>query len=94
MSAGFRILSTAAFERDSRKLTRECPDLAIRLGEAIETLARDPCNSARRHDIKKLSGVKVGKGQWRIRFRKYRLRYDVFDRDVVLHSVRHRKEAY
>lgn len=46
------------------------------------------------HPIKKLAGLKPGEGQWRIRWREYRLRYDIFGSEVVLHSFRHRKEAY
>jgi mRNA-degrading endonuclease RelE of RelBE toxin-antitoxin system len=38
--------------------------------------------------------LKPGEGQWRIRWREYRLRYDIFGSEVVLHSFRHRKEAY
>jgi mRNA-degrading endonuclease RelE of RelBE toxin-antitoxin system len=39
-------------------------------------------------------GVKAGEGQWHVRWREYRLRYDIFGSEVVLHSFRHRKEAY
>jgi mRNA-degrading endonuclease RelE of RelBE toxin-antitoxin system len=38
--------------------------------------------------------LKPGEGQWRIRAGDYRLRYDIFGRDVVLYAVRHRTEAY
>jgi mRNA-degrading endonuclease RelE of RelBE toxin-antitoxin system len=38
--------------------------------------------------------VKPGEGQWRIRWREYRLRYDILAGEVVLHSFRHRKESY
>ena len=94
MPAVFRILSTAAFERNSRKLTRKRPELAIRLNEALDTLEQDPYNTSQGADIKKLAGVKPGEGQWRIRLGSYRLRYDIADRDVVLHSFRHPREAY
>ncbi len=53
-----------------------------------------PQNRTSRHQIKKLAALKQGEGQWRIRWREYRLRYDIFGRDVVLHSFRHRREAY
>jgi len=46
------------------------------------------------HKIKKLAGLKTGEGQWRVRWRDYRLRYDIFGSEVVLHSFRHRKDAY
>lgn len=57
-------------------------------------LTEDPHNRSGRHQIKKLAGLKAGEGQWRIRWRDYRLRYDIFGQEVVLHSFRHRKEAY
>jgi mRNA-degrading endonuclease RelE of RelBE toxin-antitoxin system len=60
----------------------------------MATLTEDPHNRSGRHSIKKLAGLKPGEGQWRIRWREYRLRYDIFETDVVLHSFRHRKEAY
>ena len=62
--------------------------------ELIATLQEDPYNHSAQHKIKKLVGVKPSEGQWRIRWREYRLRYDILGKDVVLHSFRHRKEAY
>jgi len=56
-------------------------------------LGQDPYNRSARHPIKKLKDIQSG-GQWRIRWREYRLRYDIYGTDVVLHSFRHRKEAY
>jgi mRNA-degrading endonuclease RelE of RelBE toxin-antitoxin system len=60
----------------------------------LAILRHDPYNRSRRHHIKKLTGGEVGEGQWRIRWKEYRLRYDILGRDVVLYSFRHRKEAY
>jgi hypothetical protein len=45
--------------------------------ELAGILRTDPLNSTRRHQIKKLTNVKPGDGQWRIRSSVYRLRYDV-----------------
>ena len=64
------------------------------LEELMAILTEDPHNRSGRHAIKKLAGVKPGEGQWRIRWREYRLRYDIFATDVVMHSFRHRKQAY
>jgi mRNA-degrading endonuclease RelE of RelBE toxin-antitoxin system len=60
----------------------------------IAILGEDPHNRSGRYAIKKLAGLGPGEGQWRIRWREYRLRYDISGTDVVLHSFRHRKEAY
>jgi mRNA-degrading endonuclease RelE of RelBE toxin-antitoxin system len=62
--------------------------------ELLVILRRDPHNRNGQHKIKKLAGYKAGEGQWRIRWKEYRLRYDIFEDDVVLYSFRHRKEAY
>jgi mRNA-degrading endonuclease RelE of RelBE toxin-antitoxin system len=62
--------------------------------ELLAILRRDPHNRSGQHPIKKLTGCKAGEGQWRIRWKEYRLRYDILGSDVVLYSFRHRKEAY
>jgi len=62
--------------------------------ELLAILRRDPHNRNGKYKIKKLAGYKAGEGQWRIRWKEYRLRYDIFADDVVLYSFRHRKEAY
>ncbi len=90
----FRVLTTPAFERDFRKMSKGNPKLIDALEDLIFTLREDPHNTSGEHSIKKLAGVKPGEGQWRIRWRDYRLRYDIFGKEVVLHAFRHRKEAY
>jgi mRNA-degrading endonuclease RelE of RelBE toxin-antitoxin system len=94
MPGSFRVLSTPAFEREFRAIAKHDPAMAGVLEELIETLSSDPHNRSGRHKIKKLAGLKPGDGQWRLRWRDYRLRYDIFGSDVVLHSFRHRKDAY
>lgn len=94
MTAAFRVLTTPMFEREFRKSWRGEPTLAHALEELLDVLRRDPHNRTGQHKIKKLAGLKAGEGQWRIRWREYRLRYDIFGNEVVLHSFRHRKEAY
>ena len=94
MPEPFAVLITPAFERDFRKASKVNPILINALEELIVTLQEDPYNHSGQHKIKKLTGVKPGEGQWRIRWRDYRLRYDIRGKDVVLHAFRHRKEAY
>ncbi len=90
----FSVLTTPAFERDFRKVCKGNPKLIDALEELIATLSQDPYNHGGQHNIRKLAGVTPGLGQWRIRWRDYRLRYDILGKDVVLHSFRHRKDAY
>ncbi len=94
MAAAYRVVSTPAFEREFRKTSRRKVDLAEVLEELIAILREDPQNRSGRYQIKKLAGLKSGEGEWRIRWREYRLRYDIFESEVVLHSFRHRKEGY
>lgn len=94
MNGAFRVVSTPAFEREFRKISRGDTRLVAGLEELVALLARDPHNRGGEYQIKKLAGLKAGEGQWRIRLREYRLRYDILGNEVVLHSFRHRKEAY
>jgi mRNA-degrading endonuclease RelE of RelBE toxin-antitoxin system len=94
MPGSFRVLTTPAFEREFRAISRRDSPLVRALEELIEILSDDPHNRSGRHKIKKLAGLKPGEGQWRIRWGDYRLRYDVFRNEVALHSFRHRKDAY
>lgn len=94
MSTPFQAITPPACERDARRLTRRNPELASILEEMITVLEVDPYNRTRQHDITKLTGVKPGMGQWRIRQGDYRLRYDIFHQDVVLYSFRDRKDVY
>lgn len=94
MPPQFQVLATPAFEKEGRKLTRRNPDLVSALEKLVLILGDDPYNRGGQHNIKKLAGLKPGQGQWRIRFGDYRLRYDIFGQKIVLHSFRHRREAY
>jgi mRNA-degrading endonuclease RelE of RelBE toxin-antitoxin system len=94
MASGFRITSTPAFERSARKLIRKTPRVEDAIEELSTVIEEDPLNLSRRHNIKKLTNVEAGDGQWRIRSGVYRLRYDVEGDTVTLHSINHRKDAY
>ena len=88
------VLTTPAFERDFRKASKGSAALVRALEELLGVLRNDPHNRTGQHNIKKLAGLKPGEGQWRIRWRDYRLRYDIFGEEVILHSFRHRREVY
>ncbi len=94
MAGPFRVLTTPAFEREFRAISRKDSNLVRALEELIAILSDNPHNRSGRHKIKKLAGLKPGEGQWRVRWRDHRLRYDIFGNEVVLHSFRHRKDAY
>jgi mRNA-degrading endonuclease RelE of RelBE toxin-antitoxin system len=94
VAESFRVLTSPAFEREFRKISKGNPALIDAFEELLAILEEDPQNRTARHKIKKLVSLAQGEGQWRIRWREYRLRYDIFGRDVVLHSFRHRREAY
>jgi mRNA-degrading endonuclease RelE of RelBE toxin-antitoxin system len=93
-SAPYRVLITSAIRPrfspniEGQRLSAEA------LEELLATLRTDPHNRTGQHKIKKLTGYGPGEGQWRIRWRDYRLRYDILGNDVVMYSFRHRKEAY
>ncbi len=93
MSGSFRVLSTPAFEREFRAISKKNNALLGAPEELIQAIREDPHNRSGRHKIKKLAGLQTGEGQWRIRWKDYRLRYDIVGDEVVLHSFRHRKDA-
>jgi mRNA-degrading endonuclease RelE of RelBE toxin-antitoxin system len=90
----YLVKSTPTFERGFRALTKRDRELLEQFVKLLDVLRLDPYNTNKQHDIKKLTDVAKGEGQWRIRIGHYRLRYDIFDNEVILHSVSHRKEAY
>jgi len=94
MPSVFRVFSTAAFERSVKRLAKKNPRIPDVLEQLLRVLETDPLNTSRRHNIKKLTGVDAGDGQWRIRAGVYRLRYDIDGNTVTLHSINHRREAY
>ena len=94
MPTAYRVLTTPSFEREFKKLAGKNPGIKKHLEQTVGILESDPLNVTRSHDIKRLKDVKPGEGRFRIRKGEWRLRYDVSGRDVVLHSFRHRREAY
>ncbi len=91
-SSGFSVLTTAHFDRLLKKLARSHPELAERFEEIVGILTEDPFNKSRRFPIKKLESVEAGKGQFRLRSGRFRFRYDIEGREVVLHYCGLRRE--
>jgi mRNA-degrading endonuclease RelE of RelBE toxin-antitoxin system len=94
MTPAFRVFTTAAFDRTIKRLAKKNRDTPQMFEGLVAVLATDPQNTSRKHNIKKLTNVDAGDGQWRIRSGVYRLRYDITGDIVTLHSINHRKDAY
>ena len=92
MTPPFSVRSIPVFERLSRKLLKAHPELGAlreRVGAILET---DPYNQSRTHHIKKLEAVPPGDGQWRLSLGRFRFRYDIHGREVVLQFCGLRRE--
>jgi mRNA-degrading endonuclease RelE of RelBE toxin-antitoxin system len=83
-TSGYSVVTTAHFDRLLKKLAPRHPDLVERFEEAIGILSLDPHNKSHKYPIKKLTNVPAGDGQYRLRSGRFRFRYDVAEREVVL----------
>ncbi len=92
--ADFSVDVTSGFRRMIKVLARQHVPVIREYEQAIGILAHDPYNLSRQHKIKKLTDVPFGRGQWRIRVDKYRVRYDITGKTVILKSIRHRRDSY
>jgi mRNA-degrading endonuclease RelE of RelBE toxin-antitoxin system len=80
----YSVVTTAHFDRLMKKLAPRHQDLVERFEEAVGILSLDPHNKSRKYPIKKLTNVPSGEGQYRLRSGRFRFRYDVAEREVVL----------
>jgi len=92
MTSGFVVSAPRSFARTLEVLARRHPELVDLYAQALAILSEDPYNASRRHSIKKLHGVPAGEGRYRLRMRRFRFRYDVLDREVILLDVSLRRE--
>ena len=92
MTPPFSVRTTPSFERLARSLSKRHPEFRDLLERAVQTLAADPHNRSRAHHIKKLEAVPLGEGQWRLSLGRFRFRYDVYSREVVLQYCGLRRE--
>lgn len=86
MSHPFLIKATSHYDRLARRLLRQHPELDSLEDKMRNTLSIDPYNVTRRYKIKKLEGVNQGDGQYRFRIERFRFRYDIYGKEVILHS--------
>jgi hypothetical protein len=62
---------------------------------AFEVLAHDPHNRTRQHHIKKLQGTPDDEGQYRLSIGRWRFRYDIMGKVVLLaYCGLRREETY
>jgi len=92
MTPGFTIYTTSAYRRLSHPLRQHHQEFAEVEAEAFAILRPDPYNRTRRYKIRKLENVPRGSGQYRLRRGRWRFRYDIEGRDVVLYYCGLRRE--
>jgi len=80
----YSVLTTAHFDRLIKKLATKHPELVERFEEALAVLSIDPHNKTGKYPIKKLTNVSAGEGQYRLCSGRFRFRYNVAEREVVL----------
>jgi hypothetical protein len=92
MTPPFSVRTTPHFERLARSVRKNHREFERLHERAVEILSADPHNRSREHHIKKLEAVPLGEGQWRLSLGRFRFRYDVYGRDVVLQYCGLRRE--
>jgi mRNA-degrading endonuclease RelE of RelBE toxin-antitoxin system len=80
----YSVVTTAHFDRLLKKLAPRHSELVERFEEAVGILSLDPYNKSHKYPIKKLKEVPAGEGQYRLRSGRFRFRYDIAEREVVL----------
>jgi hypothetical protein len=93
MTSPFAVRTIPQFDRLLRRLDRQHPELADVYAEALTILRTDPYNRSQQYDILKLKGVSPREGgQYRLRLGRYRYRYDIESREVILYYCGLRRE--
>jgi hypothetical protein len=82
--ADFAVRTVSHYDRLSNKLQKTHRDFEAVEKSAEGILAADPFNRTRQHHIKKLAGVAAGDGQYRLSLGRWRFRYDIIGRLVLL----------
>jgi hypothetical protein len=92
MTPPFSISATPQYDRLARRLLRQHAEFDTVEERAREILQADPYNRSRRHHIRKLEGISQGEGQYRLSLGRWRFRYDISGREVILHYCDLRRE--
>ncbi len=88
----FPVRTSSHYERLARLLLKQQPKFGAAQQRAFEILGQDPTNRQGSHDIKKLTNVPRGEGQWRLALGRFRFRFDIYGQDVVLQYCGLRRE--
>lgn len=93
MTPPFSVHTTPRYETLVSKLLKRHPELQALQDRIREVLSADPYNRSRAHHIKKLEGIRPGQGQYRLALGRWRVRYDIFGREVWLFYCGLRRES-
>jgi mRNA-degrading endonuclease RelE of RelBE toxin-antitoxin system len=89
----FAVRTVPRFDRLFRHLSGRHPELAALYAKVLDILEIDPHNASRIHPIRKLEGVaREEGGRYRLRLGRFRFRYDIEGRTVVLYYRGLRRE--
>ena len=92
MEPYFIVLTTPRFDRLLHAIHKQHADITKHYAEAITILGIDPYNRSRRYHIKKLEGINRNAGQYRLSLGRWRFRYDIINRKVILNYCGLRRE--
>lgn len=92
MTSGFSVKTTPRYERLARTLYKGHPEFITIQNRVIGILVADPYNRNKIHHIKKLEAVSLGDGHWRLSLGRFRFRYDIYGKEVILHYCGLRRE--
>jgi mRNA-degrading endonuclease RelE of RelBE toxin-antitoxin system len=84
MAEAFVVRTIPHFDRLAKGLQKLHPEFTAHYRDCIAILRDDPYNTAGRHAIKKLTNIPRGERQYRLRLRRWRFRYDIYDDTVLL----------
>ncbi len=84
--ANYELIPSKSFLKDLAKLPA---DVKPKVEKVLLELKKDPRSSG---NVKKLANINVG--IYRMRIGDFRLRYDIREKEIHLHIIRHRKDVY
>jgi hypothetical protein len=93
MTPSFSVHPSSHYQRLSTKLQRRHRDFEGAEQNAVAIFSADPYNRSRGHNIKKLEDVPPGAGQYRLSLGRWRFRYDIIGRVVLLTYCGLRRES-